>query len=272
MTNFPTSPIWQWQEWQGLTYLTCCLLEDWPHGFFTQDFYPEVPETLVEVLQPHAAVFRVKQVHGDRFLRPTEIQQSQSLEEKEETLPSADAVISEQGNQSVWVASADCTPVLVGDRVTGQVAAIHAGWRGTAQSIVPKVVKGFLASGSELPNLRLALGPAIAGTVYQVDRAVGAEVGASLFLDVPKTATEILDCLANLAEPPILPDPEPEKIRLDVRRINALQLAQLGLQPYQVAIAPYCTYQMPERFFSYRRSQEKKVQWSGIVSWSSKYR
>jgi len=32
------------------------------------------------------------------------------------------------------------------------------------------------------------------------------------------------------------------------------------------AIAPYCTYQTPEYFFSYRREKQKKVQWSGIVS------
>ena len=34
----------------------------------------------------------------------------------------------------------------------------------------------------------------------------------------------------------------------------------------QIAIAPYCTFQTPEHFFSYRREQQKKVQWSGIVS------
>jgi hypothetical protein len=33
-----------------------------------------------------------------------------------------------------------------------------------------------------------------------------------------------------------------------------------------VGIAPYCTYQTPEYFFSYRREKQKKVQWSGIVT------
>ncbi|MEB3212357.1 MAG: laccase domain-containing protein [Leptolyngbyaceae bacterium] len=55
-------------------------------------------------------------------------------------------------------------------------------------------------------------------------------------------------------------------MRLDVRRINALQLDQMGFSPEQVAIAPYCTYQDEGRFFSYRRSREKKVQWSGIAA------
>jgi len=31
------------QEWQGLPYLTCNLLEDWSHGFFTRHYYPQTP-------------------------------------------------------------------------------------------------------------------------------------------------------------------------------------------------------------------------------------
>ncbi len=41
--------------------------------------------------------------------------------------------MSEQPLQAVWVASADCTPVLIGDVKTGRVAALHAGWRGDCQ-------------------------------------------------------------------------------------------------------------------------------------------
>jgi hypothetical protein len=74
----------------------------------------------------------------------------------------------------------------------------------------------------------------------------------------------------HLENPPILPDAEPCKFRLDVRRINALQLANLGIRSEQVAIAPHCTYQQPEHFFSYRRTQQKAVQWSGIVSQSQR--
>jgi copper oxidase (laccase) domain-containing protein len=43
-------------------------------------------------------------------------------------------------------------------------------------------------------------------------------------------------------------------------------MEKLGVSPEQIAIAPYCTYQTPEHFFSYRREKQKKVQWSGIVS------
>ena len=258
--------LWQWQTWNDLPYLTCGLLEGWQHGFFTQNFYPRLPEVLVEVLQPNAIVYRVKQVHGDRVLTPTEIHHVMSQGESEEVLPPADAVISEKSQQAVWVASADCTPVLIGDVDTGRASAIHAGWRGTAQRIVPMAINRFLEFGSQLENLRFVMGPAIAGEVYQVSQDVAAEVGASLFIKETKSPAEILDTLQTLPHSPILPDPEPDKVRLDVRQINFLQLQQLVVKTEQIAIAPECTYQNPARFFSYRRTHEKKVQWSGIVS------
>ncbi|MGL4879763.1 MAG: laccase domain-containing protein, partial [Waterburya sp.] len=48
-------------------------------------------------------------------------------------------------------------------------------------------------------------------------------------------------------------------------RVNQIQLEQLGINPENIAIAPYCTYQQSDLFFSYRRTGEKKVQWSGIA-------
>ncbi|MGL5805804.1 MAG: peptidoglycan editing factor PgeF, partial [Xenococcaceae cyanobacterium] len=64
---------WQWRSWEGLPYLTCSLLADWQHGFFTQQFAPKIPEELSRVLQPQAKVYRVRQVHGEKVLTPSEI-------------------------------------------------------------------------------------------------------------------------------------------------------------------------------------------------------
>ena len=175
----------------------------------------------------------------------------------------ADGLITEEPEQAVWVASADCTPVLLADSKTGLVAAVHAGWRGTALKIVPQAIARLLAQGSQIQDLRIALGPAIAGEVYQVSTMVASQVGASI---LPQEAQSLLDALQQLPDSPVLPDPHLERVRLDIRRVIVLQLEQLGVSPEQVALAPYCTYQEPEYFFSYRRDQLKKVQWSGIVS------
>lgn len=259
---------WQWRTWSGLPYLTCSILEPWSHGFFTQQFWPRSPLELTKVLQPDADVYRVKQVHGNIVLTPSEIRQESDklsvAEEAQDLLPQADGLITEQAQQAVWVASADCTPVLIADAESGQAAAVHAGWRGTAAKIVPQAIARLQNQGSKIQQLRIAMGPAIAGEVYQVSTQVAAEVGNSIITD--KSEDNLLNILYSLPKSPLSADPHPGRVRLDVRRVIGLQLEQFGISPEQVAIAPHCTYQEPEHFFSYRRDKLKKVQWSGIVS------
>ncbi|CCH66764.1 COG1496: Uncharacterized conserved protein [Richelia intracellularis HH01] len=260
---------WNWQSWQGLPYLTCSLLEDWPHGFFTQKFWSHPPETeLTRVLHEDASGYRLEQVHGNVVITPGEINSRlQRYAQNKSEVSSwalADGLISEKPLQAVWVASADCTPILIADSQTGNVAAIHAGWRGTAAKIIPQAIHRLLANGSKLTNLRIVMGPAITGVVYQVSKQTAVEVGASIFNYEEEEA--IINTLQVLNNPPVIPDEKPGHVRLDIRRINYLQMELMGIRGEQIAVAPYCTYQTPEYFFSYRRDNLKKFQWSGIVS------
>ena len=255
--------IWHWQTWNDLPYLTCSLLEPWKHGFFTQQFAPRSPFQITEALYPLAQAYRAKQVHGNLVLAPSEMPYPLS----DENLPDADGLISEQAHQAVWVCSADCTPVLIADAKTGQVSAVHAGWRGTAQKIVPRAISRLCNQGSQLQDLRVAMGPAIAGEVYQVSTRVAVEVGATVIdIDSESSLDANVKRLLELSHSPVLSDSTPGRVRLDVRRVNALQLEQLGISEEQVTIAPHCTYQDSVNFFSYRREKLKKAQWSGIVS------
>lgn len=280
---------WHWHTWQGSSYLTCSLLKDWPHGFFTQQFWTCPPEALVNILHPEAQVYRVKQVHGNTVLNASEVSavalqpltvdqpthqvtkpQPESLDNP---LAEGDGLFTTAAQQAVWVCTADCTPVLIGDVATGQVAAVHAGWRGTATAIVPKTVAHLQAQGSQIQDLRIAMGPAIAGEVYQVSTTVAAQVGATVLdetnditVNLDNEVEEILHQLRQLPNSPVLEDPQPGRARLDVRKVNMMQLEKLGIESDQISVAPYCTYQSPDLFFSYRRERQKKVQWSGIVS------
>jgi YfiH family protein len=82
----------------------------------------------------------------------------------------ADAIVARaaEGPMAVGVRVADCVPVLVGDEASGDVAAIHAGWRG--------VVAGVVASAlARLGGRRLvaAIGPCIGPCCFEVGRDVG---------------------------------------------------------------------------------------------------
>ncbi len=258
--------LWQWQSWQEQEFLTCELLQGWRHGFFTRGFWPQPPDQLTPILDATATVHRLKQVHGNRVVMAGD-RAIASQDSQADPLIEADALVSTFPSQALWVCSADCNPILIGDPVSGRVAAIHAGWRGTALRILPHTVAQLQAQGSRTSDLVVAIGPAIAGSVYQVSWAVAAQVGATLLEPgLDPLEAEGLACLQDLKHPPILPDPEPGKLRLDVGRVNHWQLMGLGLAPEQIAIAPHCTFQEPQRFFSYRRTGEKLVQWSGIVS------
>lgn len=249
------NPLWQWQSCQGLPYLTCSLLADWSHGFFSQYFFPTSPENLTPILAKTAKSYYLKQVHGNLVVNPSD------------QIMAADGLISDQPQQALWVASADCTPILIASSKTGQVAALHAGWRGTAQSIVKVAISRFVTLGNSLSDLSIAMGPAIAGDVYQVTKAVAAQICSSLFSsELSENPEEVLRLTQTLPTSPLKLDPQPGRIKIDIPLVNSLQLQQLGINSEQIAIAPYCTYQNPELFFSYRRTREKQVQWSGIVS------
>jgi YfiH family protein len=168
-----------------------------------------------------------------------------------------------QPGQALWVCSADCVPVLIGCLHTGTVAALHAGWRGTAAQIIPTAVQKLLRQGSELSSLRMALGPAISGGNYQVQDDVVAALATTVVTPDQPTMTDVI---AQWRTEPELLRPDGERWRLDLRRVQVQQLLQLGIQPDQIAVSPHCTYAEPERFYSYRRDGKTQVQWSGILS------
>ena len=258
--NASNDQQWQWQETNQGSYLTCQLLANWQHGFFSNHFPNPSPESLSPYLNPEASVYRLKQIHSNILFSTDDLAHSSQL-------PEGDGVITSQPLQSVWTASADCTPVLIADRVTGKVAAIHSGWRGTASQIVPKAISLFLAQGSQKENLLIALGPAIEGKVYQVGEDVAVKVLSTIINNSANLTTpQIISQGMDLPNSVLLPDREINKYRLDVSQTINLQIQQQGISPAQMAIAPYCTYQTPQYFYSYRRNHRRQNQWSGIVS------
>ena len=257
---------WQWQETENGSYLTCQLLADWQHGFFTNHFPQQSPVNLITHLNPEAEIYRLKQIHSDIVLSTKDIKMQLSSH-SEDKLLEGDGIFTTQSLQSVWSASADCTPILIADRITGKAAAVHSGWRGTASKIAHKAIALFLAQGSQPEDLLFALGPAINGEVYQVATEVAVQVVSTVIPDSENLDPEsIIEQAKELPNSIISEDIEEGKWRLDVTQTINLQIQQQGITPDQIAIAPYCTYQNPEHFFSYRRSHLKKNQWSGIVS------
>ncbi|QSF48488.1 peptidoglycan editing factor PgeF [Thermosynechococcus sp. GLH187] len=253
--------MWHWQTTDLGRFLTCDLLQGFQHGFFTRDWQGQDLSTLTAALGTTATPLRTQQVHGDRVALAAEVLA------RDERL-AADALVATGSDQALWVCSADCVPLLIADVGSGRVAAIHAGWRGTAIQISRATLQQMQAFGSDLANLRIAMGPAIRGEVYQVGLNVARALAQTILEGVTETTDrdDLYQRLAALDPEMIFLDPDPERLRVDVARVNRLQLLQLGLRDEQIALSPHCTFRDAECFFSYRREHLKQVQWSGIIS------
>jgi YfiH family protein len=151
--------------------------------------------------------------------------------------PRCDALVSRVDRILLAIQTADCLPILIGDAKTGAMAAIHAGWRGTAARITERTVADLMRNLGVNPRDALAaLGPVACGRCYEV----GAEV-----IDRFKQEFGYWKKL-------IKPIGAGDKAYLDIRVANIQQLEFCGFTPDRIHVAPYCTMHQNELFFSYR--------------------
>lgn len=253
--TFNTLPGWTWVGTYGGYYLQADLLQDFEHGFFTRLWQGREPAELAAFVSAGVSVHRPKQVHSAVVLKASQA--------SSEPWPEADGLVSDAGGQSLWVCGADCTPVLMADPVSGRVAACHAGWRGVAGRILPAAIERLAAAGSHTADLLVALGPAVSGPRYPVERWVSLEVAASLRPEPSPPEQALAELIAAGA---LVAEAEPGRDQLDLRVAIQLQLQQAGVAPDHCSPCPLCTVTEEPLFHSWRRDQRKAVQWSGIVS------
>jgi len=257
--GFNALPGWTWVGTYGGVYLQADLLAGFEHGFFTRQWHGRGPEELAGYVSAGVSVHRPRQVHSALVLAASEA--------AAEPWPEADGLVSDGGGQSLWVCGADCTPVLIADPCSVRVAACHAGWRGVAGRILPAAIALLEQAGSRRGDLLVALGPAVSGANYQVERSVSHQVASSLLQDGRDGVQETSALLEELtACGALLEDPEPERDRLDIRTATCRQLEREGIAAERISLCPLCTVAEPLLFHSWRRDRVKAVQWSGIVA------
>lgn len=171
------------------------------------------------------------QVHGDT-VRIVTAADACGLDHR--AYPECDGLVTNQPGTALAVFTADCTPVLLWDSVTGSVGAVHAGWRSTAADIAGKAVQAMVnAFGSKPENIHAAIGPNIGQCCFETD------------CDVPEA---ILRTYGKAAEEWILPTGN--KFYVNLKAINALSLSQAGVTDVQISAS--CTACNPQRFWSHR--------------------
>ena len=162
-------------------------------------------------------------------------------------LPDCDGLVTNTPGTALVVFTADCTPILFYDPVTGAVGGAHAGWRGTVSGIGAKTVEAMVKNfGSRPEDIQAAIGPNIGFCHF--------ETGA----DVPQA---LLD--AHGPEMEAFIRPQGEKYYVDLKAVNAWVLGRAGIR--HIDISEDCTVCHSDRFWSHRVTQGKRGSQGAVI-------
>ena len=149
-----------------------------------------------------------------------------------------DAIVTSRTDLAICVKTADCVPVFLVDRIKKVIAAVHAGWRGSALGIAAKSIRLMQNQyGSQPRDLLAAIGPAIGRCCYEVDAAA-----AEAFSN------------KNNAGDFLLPGKRKDRWMLDLVEANRRQILDCGVPDTQIETSGLCTACHPDAFFSHRGS------------------
>jgi polyphenol oxidase len=173
----------------------------------------------------------LKQIHSTRVV----VHNKTGLGVLEQT--EGDALVTNQPQTLIVVRTADCVPVLLVEKATGVVGAIHAGWRGAVAGIVSETIQTCVEEfGAKVEQMAMAIGPSIGPCCYEVDEPVM----APLRIRYP-------------AWPGVLHETTEGKGVLDLKQLIYHQSRACGIPDDQIGRVDYCTHCRGDFFYSYRR-------------------
>jgi purine-nucleoside/S-methyl-5'-thioadenosine phosphorylase / adenosine deaminase len=173
--------------------------------------------------------------------------------------PDADAFVSNSADIAVAIRVADCVPLLMADRTRGVVAAVHAGWRGTAARAAVAALDALNREfGTRPTDVVAAIGPSIGACCY--------EVGSDL-VDAFAAAGHERHLIDRwfLAPAPPRGSRERPKLRLDVAGANRDQLVLAGVPEEQIHLSGLCTAMHLDVLTSYRAEKENASRLAGVI-------
>lgn len=170
---------------------------------------------------------RSRQVHKDCIL---------VIDQKPETdliLDGYDAFVTDVPGVCLITAHADCIPVQLYDPDRKVIAAVHAGWRGTALGIAAKAAE-LMKAKYDCRNIRGYIGPGISKCCFETDT------------DVPQAMREAF----KWANEYISEGRAAGKFYVDLKGVNKRQLEEAGVR--NIEVSDICTC-CNENFCSQRR-------------------
>lgn len=161
--------------------------------------------------------------------------------------PECDGLITNTPGLALVVFTADCTPILLHDPVTGAVGAVHAGWRGTALNIAGKAVAAMVRElGCRSEDICAAIGPNIGFCCFETDAEVPQAMVTAFGSDVEKWIR-----------------PTGDKYYVNLKEINRHALQQAGI--HHIDVSEDCTVCQCRRFWSHRVTKGNRGSQGAII-------
>jgi polyphenol oxidase len=149
-----------------------------------------------------------------------------------------DAIVTTRQNLAICIKTADCVPVFIVDRTKKIIAAVHAGWKGTALQISAKVIRLLYEKFNSQPrDILAAIGPAIGPCCFELDEEL-----TYPFLN-QKDHKAFLFAGERL-----------NKCIVDLPEANRRQMMNCGIPEENIDVSNLCTSSRQDLFFSYRGS------------------
>lgn len=212
------------------------------HAFTTRGSLAE--EAIAEAAGRPLPLASVRQVHGTEVHA---LEDTDALAVPGER-PAGDALITRRRGVALQVSVADCVPVLLCDPVSGWIAAVHAGWRGTVAGAVTSAIRALARRGVRSADLRMALGPSIGPCCFEVGE-------------------EVLEAFRRAGLPGIKPASDGRPGRIDLPESNRWQALRQGVLPETIAASGLCTACRPDLLESYRRSRGSPGRMAAVIAW-----
>jgi polyphenol oxidase len=156
--------------------------------------------------------------------------------------PDRDALITASREVYLCVTVADCVPILLYEPVARVIAAVHAGWRGTAENILASTIARMQSEfGADGRNLLAYCGPAADVCCYVVGEEVAARFDRQF---TPRNGNGTV---------------------VDLKSANRHQLLEAGVRQENIEISPACTITDSANFHSHRRDRERSGRMMAVI-------
>ncbi len=175
-------------------------------------------------------IYYLKQVHSSNI----KVVNRGSKEILKNVIAQADGMVTSMDNTPLMVMGADCTLVVVADKVKRLIAVAHSGWKGTLNKILAKTLNLMREDFFSSPDdIMLYIGPAIRKCCYSIsqERAEG-------FKEIFGEGNYYQNNCG--------------KIYIDLPSLVKKQAKREGIADSNIHDSNICTF-CDKRFFSYRR-------------------